>query len=90
MTRQTLNIIETAINCDESLTPELTKLILQMFSGDTPRRMRSRKVAEILNVCMETMRRWRSNGTLEAVGSVGGAYRYHPADVLALAISREV
>lgn len=90
MTKQTLNIIELAVCTDESLTPELSKLILNLFTGEKPKRLRGSEVAELLNVTRETVRRWNWNGTLEAFDTIGTAYRYHPADVLALAIEREV
>lgn len=42
------------------------------------------KAAQLLGVCVSTLRRWESDGAIEARRTLGGHRRYRRADVLAL------
>jgi hypothetical protein len=88
MTALTLKKIETAVCADKTLTPELAGLILNLFTGKVAARLKPSEVARMLNTNSETVRRWNWDGTLEAIEVADGGYRYHPADVLAVAIAR--
>jgi excisionase family DNA binding protein len=50
----------------------------------TNRLLRIGAVARLLNVSVETMRRWTREGKITAIRTPGGEHRYHLSDVQAI------
>ena len=80
MNTSTLSIIETAINTDESITPEQASLFLSMVHG-TAKHLSSRETATVCGKHISTVRHWTWNGELDPCDVVSGCYRFAPSDV---------
>jgi len=80
MNASTLSAIESAVNIDESLTPEQATLFLQMVNG-TGKHQTIKQVTETCNVDTSTVRAWCWNGKLDPCDRVEGCFRFAHSDV---------
>lgn len=92
MRKHTLDMIECAVNGDDSITPEIRRRLLEMFrkGGAEPEKVPSRmltptEAARVLGLKTPVaLRRLERRGKIKAVRLNRKLVRYREADVLAL------